>query len=166
MGSIAEMCVTGGNCVKFWDVSGSMGIPILKGSDKGEHKGKISAICLSPDSSLVASADENGFICLWCVTEMEILTTMQASCGQYEIKDLNFCPTRYWMVIAVEDEIEIFDLESKDSIVRLTRNDGINVTSICWKNDGEVLYGGYEDSTVSIWKLQSPNQQNKSNGYE
>ena len=158
-----EFCVTGGNFVKFWDCTEC--IPDLKVSSKGEHKGKITSICVAPDGSLVASADEYGMICIWDAAaaldegRKSTLCTFEASCGKFEIKNVIFSPNRYWTVIAVKDEVQIFDLETKTSIARLKREDDVSANCIAWSSDGNILFCGHDDNTVSIWKLIDSNSE-------
>lgn len=78
------------------------------------------------------------------------------------ISALVFSPNRYWLCAATEQNIKIWDLESK-SIVGELKPDfekpfGKKAVepyciSLCWSPDGSTLYSGYTDSVIRVWQV-------------
>jgi len=131
----------------------------LKWNLKG-HKNHINAITISPDGSLCASGDKSGKTILWDLNEGKLLWHLDC---QSMINDLCFSPNRYWLCSATQlGNIRIWDLESKEIVAELTLDIYSEISSnlkkpscncIAWNKNGCILYAGYADSIIRIWKL-------------
>jgi guanine nucleotide-binding protein subunit beta-2-like 1 protein len=144
-------------CVKVLELTNQK----LKWNMKG-HKGHINTVTVSPDGSLCASGDKLGHVILWDLNEGKALLNLNS---QSKINDLCFSPVRYWLCAATQTgDIRIWDLESKTIVNELIleknsemNNANINISCNCisWSGDGNILFAGYSDSIIRIWKLKN-----------
>jgi len=125
------------------------------------HTGYINTVTVSPDGSLCASGGKDGTAMLWDLNEGRHLYSLDA--GDI-INCLVFSPNRYWLCAGTDSGIKIWDLETKEEVVKAglhknhtdfhiqehTPNPG--VTSLAWSvPDGQTLYAGYTDGIIRVW---------------
>eukprot|EP01083_Nonionella_stella_P061837 160999_1 len=127
-----------------------------------QHKAQnITACAISPDCSLCATVNGNGFLYLWDTAEERFLSFLK-----YENKcnDVAFSPSRCWLCVATGDSIVISSAQTKENIVNLScnRNSINNLVCTCirWREDGDVLFSGYNDNKIRLWKVNSENNNN------
>ena len=72
--------------IHLWEMAGNSHIVILKA-----HKHAVCALKFSPDNTILASGDTGGGICLWSISDKELLATYKSSGGGY-ISNLAFSP--------------------------------------------------------------------------
>ncbi len=72
--------------IHLWNFARSEHIGILK-----KHKHAVCALIFSPDNTILASGDTGGGICLWSISDKELLATYKSSGGGY-ISNLAFSP--------------------------------------------------------------------------
>ncbi len=124
------------------------------------HTGYLNTVTVSPDGSLCASGGKDGIAMLWEVNAGRNLYSLDA---KSVIHALVFSPTRYWLVAATTKNITIWDLETKAEVATLdVEFEGLGdralqpyCTSLCWNHDGTVLFSGYTDNKVRVWKVGS-----------
>jgi len=146
--------------VKVWALQKTQLKADLKANLAG-HTGFINAVAISPDGSLCASGGKDGQAFLWDLQKGEKLYVLSDICET--IHALTFSPNRYWLCVATESKIKIWDLESSIWIAELVpdREDGNEkkplpeCISLAWSADGAILYSGYTDNKVRVWGVSS-----------
>uniref|UniRef100_A0A1I7ZAP6 Small ribosomal subunit protein RACK1 n=1 Tax=Steinernema glaseri TaxID=37863 RepID=A0A1I7ZAP6_9BILA len=140
--------------VKVWNLSNCK----LKTNHIG-HTGYINNVTVSPDGSLCASGGKDGNAMLWDLNEGKHLYTLP---GTEIVNSLAFSPNRYWLCAATGGSVKIWDLENK-SLVDELKVDSTSAkgktapqcTSLAWSTDGQVLYAGFTDNIIRVWRVFS-----------
>jgi len=148
-----SVVVSGGHDgkVKVWSLSGNW-------SNKhtiDAHPGYVTSVCISPDGSLCASGGKDGVASLWDLTDTKHLYSLGDK-GDEPINSLVFSPNRYWLSVAIGDEIRVYDLETRKLAGVLEAKDlgkGASVTCLAWSHDGAILYAGYTDNLIRAWQV-------------
>lgn len=113
------------------------------------HTGYVNTVAVSPDGSLCASGGRDGKALLWDLTECRYLTSLD--CND-TINALAFSPNRYWLCVATESAVKVFDLQHKKLVATATPDFGKEFgkkavkpmpTCVSWTPDGDQLYVGY-----------------------
>ncbi|KAK0398501.1 hypothetical protein QR680_002622 [Steinernema hermaphroditum] len=140
--------------VKVWNLSNCK----LKTNHVG-HTGYINSVTVSPDGSLCASGGKDGNAMLWDLNEGKHLYTLP---GTEIVSALAFSPNRYWLCAATGGAVKIWDLENKSLVDELKVDSssakGKNApqcTSLSWSTDGQVLYAGFTDNIIRVWRVRS-----------
>lgn len=121
------------------------------------HKGVVHSISISPDASLIASGGKEAVAKLWDLAEgkhiydLTVLST---------INSLAFSPKRYWLAMATDVSVEVWDLEIKQQI-GVDRGPPLpeNIpwaTCLKWSADGESLFVGHSDGTIMRYIVEDP----------
>lgn len=150
------------NCELHYDLPN-----VASGSEEEEvegHTGYINTITVSPDGSLCASGGKDGTAMLWDLNDGKHLYSLEA--GDI-INALAFSPNRYWLVAATNQDIKIWDLESKKIVSCLNKNvpeffgaQKVFTTpnpaciSLAWSADGTTLFAGYTDNVIRVWEVR------------
>ena len=119
------------------------------------HTGVINTLTISPDGSLVASGGKDGAAMLWDINEGKHLYSLTAGSA---INSLCFSPKNYWLVAATDKGIEIWDLESKRIIDKVSAPAKYQsplpwIVSLTWSADGHVLFAGSSDGEVYVYEV-------------
>lgn len=146
------LVVSGGwdNKVKVWDLANGKCLHTLVG-----HTNYVSTVTVSPDGSLCASGGKEGVAHLWEVNNGEPLFKINVDAP---INQIAFSPNRFWMCVATEKTLRVYDLESKSVIVELAPETSVKspeCTCIAWSADGDTLYSGYTDNIIRAWSVDS-----------
>jgi guanine nucleotide-binding protein subunit beta-2-like 1 protein len=120
------------------------------------HKGVVNTVCVSPEGSLCASAGKDGSIAIWNLKEGKFMYALEAGCEVYQ---LVFNPAKYWIGAATANGVKVFDLEKKECIADLTKDDPSFVTtiknpvclSVAWSSDSNTIFAGYSDNVIRVW---------------
>jgi len=139
--------------VKVWNLTNCR----LKTNHLG-HAGYLNTVTVSPDGSLCASGGKDGAAMLWDLNEGKHLYTLD---GQDIINALCFSPNRYWLCAATGPSIKIWDLETKSIVDELKTNvqdmndmkGSPSCISLAWSADGQILFAGYTDSIIRVFKV-------------
>eukprot|EP00013_Stygamoeba_regulata_P004027 CAMPEP_0177637216 /NCGR_PEP_ID=MMETSP0447-20121125/4855_1 /TAXON_ID=0 /ORGANISM="Stygamoeba regulata, Strain BSH-02190019" /LENGTH=324 /DNA_ID=CAMNT_0019139133 /DNA_START=71 /DNA_END=1045 /DNA_ORIENTATION=+ len=146
--------------VKTWSLSNLK----LKNTLVG-HTGNLNTVTVSPDGSLCASGGKDGTAMLWDLGQGKNLYSLDAGDN---IHALCFSPNRYWLCAATEQNIRIWDLESKSLVALLDKTTvpdfhpaGSNsakpsnpaCTSLAWSADGTTLFAGYSDDLIRVFEV-------------
>merc|ERR1719375_1642234 len=146
--------------VKVWNLN-NFTLNKNLGEALGEgHTAYLNTVTVSPDGSLCASGGKDGTAMLWDLTEGKRLYKLDAGSV---IHSLVFSPNRYWLCAATQENIKIWDLESKEMIEQLTLDNQpvgkracpIYCTSLCWSSDGSTLFAGYTDNIIRVYSVTS-----------
>jgi guanine nucleotide-binding protein subunit beta-2-like 1 protein len=127
------------------------------------HTGYVNSISIAPDGSLCATGGKEGSIKLWDLNDTSNLYSLE---GGDTINALSFSPNKFWLAAATDSGVRVFDLQSKDEIAHLVKNDdnekefttteydaNPNALSISWASDGLTLYTGYTDGIIRVWSV-------------
>ncbi|KYQ99960.1 G beta like protein [Tieghemostelium lacteum] len=162
--------VSGGwdNKVKIWDIKTFKCTHTLS-----EHSEYINTVTISPDGSLCASGGKDHYACLWELSSGKPLYKLDA---RNVINALAFSPNKYWLCAATNDRIIVWDLLTKMEILSIvpeikvqTQTQNVNqkktkkepkvkipsCLSLAWSADGQVLYAGYTDNVIRVYKIAS-----------
>ena len=126
---------------------------LLKG-----HAQEITALHLSPDSSLLASGDEQGNACVWRVPP--VLNDAAPLCSlaaDNKVRTLAISPNSRWIVAATWDvhHLHRWELTSPDPAAAhktLTGHTSL-VSSVAFSHDSVHLATGSLDETARVWKI-------------
>lgn len=97
---------------------------------------------------------------LWDLQEGKHLYSLTA--GE-KIHSICFSPNRYWLCASTNNNILVWDLESKEIIDKIetkdNENEKKNGSSFCismiWSPDGSGLFTGYIGGQLKFWKLNN-----------
>lgn len=135
---------------KIWDLETRTCLHTLN----HQHGNYVSTVTVSPDGSLCATGGKDGLACLWDVATGESLFQIDA---QAAINQIAFSPTRFWMCVATEKTVDVYDLQLKSRIVELVSEVVVKkapeCTCVAWSADGNTLYTGYTDNMIRAWSV-------------
>jgi guanine nucleotide-binding protein subunit beta-2-like 1 protein len=136
--------------VKVWSLSDFRCAATLRG-----HQSGVNTVTVSPDGSLCASAGRDGVAKLWDLTRSEHL--YELTCNE-PINQIVFSPNRYWLCVATDSGLRVYDLETKEVVSQLepesTQKNKPQCTSMAWSADGNTLYSGHTDGIVRKWNVK------------
>lgn len=119
------------------------------------HPGYVTSVCISPDGSLCASGGKDGVASLWDLAEKKDLYSLGDK-GDEPINSLVFSPNRYWLSVAIGDQIRVYDLAQRKLAGILEAKDSekaATVTCLAWSHDGAILYAGYTDNLIRAYQV-------------
>ncbi|CCW68564.1 unnamed protein product [Phytomonas sp. Hart1] len=135
--------------VKVWDLAEGRCRHTLEG-----HTGFVTTVTVSPDGSLCASGGKEGVARLWAINTGESLFEVNVEAA---INQIAFSPNRFWMCVATEKNVRVYDLEAKKVIIELTPETTSKripeCTCVAWSADGNTLYTGYTDNLIRVWSI-------------
>lgn len=79
------------------------------------------------------------------------------------INSLCFSPNRYWLCAATHTSIQIWDLEAKrivhdisvkDTVTHTNKAIALRCTSLHWSAEGSLLFAGYADGKIRLFKFE------------
>ncbi|KAJ1961564.1 Guanine nucleotide-binding protein subunit beta-2-like 1 [Dipsacomyces acuminosporus] len=126
----------------------------------GGHRDHIHTVAVSTDGSVCASGGREGKVMLWNLTSYQHLHSFNTGDS---IHSLAFSPSQSWLAAATTSHIHIWDIATRLTICKLyTKSIGDSPSaaepkclSLAWSADGSVLFGGYSDSTIRVWEVES-----------
>jgi guanine nucleotide-binding protein subunit beta-2-like 1 protein len=129
------------------------------------HKAQINSLDMAPKTSYLASGGKDGLAIIWNLVEGKFL-------GQTEtdspINCVLFAPKKYWLVLGTETGIRVWDLPSKEFVVEIKatpieplqgkgQGKAIGCTSLAWNKSGNLLFAGFTDNYIRVYKIVSAN---------
>eukprot|EP01083_Nonionella_stella_P284342 967940_1 len=158
-----ELFFVTGDSNKTLNVWRYQGTDVYHSTSLRQHKAQtITGCTISPDGSLCATVNENGYIYLWDTSlgpyEARFLLFLKHE-FESECNDVVFSPDRFWLCVATEDSINVLNLETKEFIANLSCDRNLIATCTCvrWREDGDILFSGYNDGKIRIWRVHSEN---------
>lgn len=135
------------NSVKVWNVNEGKCERVL-----GKHESYVTTVAVSPDGSICASGSKDGKTFLW---DMNTGASLFMIDTESPINQVAFSPNRFWMCVATEKNLSVYDLEECKCIAVLTPDGDkpSECTTIAWSADGSTLYSGHKDNIIRVWSV-------------
>lgn len=152
--------------VGFWDGK----VRIFKVQDKCEklfeldaHKGRVLSVSFTPDGQWLMTGGSDHKVCMWNIKTGQKVISFTAP---QVVNAIAASPSRAWICAATYEGIAVWDIQNKTQIdlvqpnfpeLGTKRHEGRtpDCTSICWSNDGSVLYAGYNNGEIRVWEVRS-----------
>lgn len=141
--------------IKVWDNQNMT----LKHTFVG-HTSQINSLDMAPKTFYLASGGRDGVAMVWNLVEGKFLGKVDCDIS---INCVHFAPKKYWLVIGTDHGIKIWDLPSKEIVHTITEhsldpsvNDSkkpIACTSLAWNKNGNLLFAGFADSYIRVYKI-------------
>ena len=168
----ANPCVATGGAdggIRLWKVDQAGTNLSFRGEYTGAgaaHDDAVVAMTVSPDGSILCSADAGGAVKLWDITASEedapkflyqlpritewVPEGEPAKPNDERVVGVSFNPMRYWSCVATDKSVEIVDLETKQFVEQITLSawGDVTISAQCWSNDGHSLLLGLSDGRV------------------
>ncbi|CAE7528971.1 RACK1 [Symbiodinium natans] len=116
------------------------------------HTAAVHAVEISPDGSLLASGGRDGTVLLWDVQETKLLLALEVG---HCVNALVYNPMQYWLAVATDEGVEVWELEQKSRMALLTPGPaaaGSIATTLRWTPQGKSLLVGYSTGVVEVYK--------------
>ncbi len=141
--------------IKVWDNT----TMTLKHTFVG-HKSQINSLDMAPKTSYLASGGKDGLAFIWNLVEGKHLSQTDAGSP---INCVLFAPKKYWLILGTDNGIKVWDLPSKEYIaeIKATPIDPnqekmtgpIACTSLAWNKSGNLLFAGFADNYIRVYKI-------------
>ncbi|KAI3886768.1 hypothetical protein MKX03_027224 [Papaver bracteatum] len=136
--------------IKLWNTLGECKYTIQDGDS---HTNWVSCVRFIPQTSspTIVSASWDKTVKVWNLTNCSSLDAGGI------IHGLCFSPNRYWLCVATEEGVQIWDYQSKSLIqdLKIEPESGENKRVYCsgmnWSSDGSTLFTGYTDGVIRVW---------------
>jgi guanine nucleotide-binding protein subunit beta-2-like 1 protein len=113
----------------------------------------------------LASGSKDGQAMIWNLIEGKFLGKID--CGT-PINAVLFSSKKYWIVMGTEQGIKVWDLPKKTIVCELaaepldpalkTMKKPISCTSLAWNKNGNLLFSGWSDNYIRVYKIVSPSK--------
>ncbi|TBU59439.1 quinon protein alcohol dehydrogenase-like superfamily, partial [Dichomitus squalens] len=134
--------------VRIWDTEGGALITVLRG-----HSGPILDVAFSPDGKFVLSASEDKKAKIWPVSGGECTLSFKHFNSVYAA---GFSPDgRYVATTSWDHTVRLFKVEDGSLVRRLWEHEGAPVRHVVFSPDGETLWSGADDGSVSGRRLSN-----------
>lgn len=118
------------------------------------HDADVTAICVSKNGQLAASADKDGRIDIWDTTAWTALATLGDSADTKSVSALAFSSDGKLLAAAGKsDRVVIWDLASRQRTYTLELKE--TVTSLAFYPAGGSIVIGTKDSSIAIWNYRN-----------
>jgi guanine nucleotide-binding protein subunit beta-2-like 1 protein len=124
------------------------------------HTAQINSLDMAPKTSYLASGGKDGQAMIWNLVDGKFLGATDVGCN---INCVLFAPKKYWLVIGTDKGIKVWDLPTKEFIVDLTAEPldanqlkmkkPIACTSLAWNKSGNLLFAGFSDNYIRVYKI-------------
>ena len=143
------------NTIRLWDIAAHTAKAVLEG-----HTNDVSSVAFSPDGKLLASGSYDSTIKLWEVATGKELATLKES-GQYPSQPYSVASSPDGKSLASSSGwgVRLWDMTTFKEKTTL-EGKSIRVLSVAFSPDGKLLaFGGMKHETVSIWNMETSNEQ-------
>ncbi len=115
------------------------------------HNGVVSSVAWAPDGQFLATATDNGMVCLWNPDNGQLIRRLQTL--DSPISDIAWTPDGANLAVAGDGPvIRVLRAESLEVIRSLGAPTGRSrAISLSWSPDGHELAAGYGDGKLNIW---------------
>lgn len=118
---------------------------------------------MAPKTSYLASGGKDGLAIIWNLVDGKFLGQTEADSP---INCVLFAPKKYWLVLGTETGIRVWDLPSKEFVVDIkatpiepvqgkSKGKPIGCTSLAWNKSGNLLFAGFTDNYIRVYKIVS-----------
>jgi guanine nucleotide-binding protein subunit beta-2-like 1 protein len=132
------------------------------------HKAQINSIDMVQNSSYLASGSRDGTTMVWDLINGKFLTSYDC---ESPVNVVLFSQKLYWLIIGTDEGIKVLDLPSR-SILQNIQETSMNAndiqqgskkhlgcTALAWNKSGNIIYSGWTDNNIRVYKLESAEQQ-------
>lgn len=136
-----------GSALTLWDTASAQALRSFKG-----HKAALSAVALSPDERLAASADVSGQVLLWSLQPGRLeqtLPKLSEAVGQCV-----FHPNGRLLLVAAGPSLSLWDIDAAKFQWSLNYAHGSFIRDIEISRDGRLAYSLGEDRVLRSWDLK------------
>jgi WD40 repeat protein len=131
--------------VKIWNVKTADLITTLSTSIK-----HVYSVAWSPDGSKIAATGASGQVLLWDTSKWTLQATIATSGGTSSAFQVTWNPTGTQFAVAVSNEIQVWDVEKKQTIFAISNSDGA-VYTVAWSPDGSKVASIGGNNILRIW---------------
>lgn len=124
------------------------------------HKAQINSLAMAPKTSYLASGGKDGLALIWNLVDGKFLGQTEA---ESPINVVLFAPKKYWLVLGTETGIKVWDLPAKEFVADIKAspieksaekaNQVIGCTSLAWNRNGNLLFAGFTDGHIRVYKI-------------
>ena len=142
--SAVAIAPSGSGEITFWDVPSRTVIRRVK-----ENPGAVTGVALLPDSSLLASVDNNKTISLWEVATGERKTSIQW--GTQDVSSIGFSPDGETMV---SSGVHVSLWDARTGQARISLTDQLGFSYAVFSGDGRRLAAAGPEHSIYVWELE------------
>ncbi|VUC33404.1 unnamed protein product [Clonostachys rosea] len=133
--------------VQLWKIGSSHDIVLLEG-----HRGAITAISFSADSSRLASGSEDGAINLWDIETGINLATFKGHGGW--VTDIKFSPNSHWLASGSNDTtLKLWDAKLGACVSTLEESHSGNINVVAFSPNSKWLASA--SKTIKLWDIET-----------
>jgi WD40 repeat protein len=164
------------NTAVLWNIDGTeLARCTTDGDGRSVHSRSINAIALGTDSGgnlFLASAGEDGFLALWRVTGTSCIFARYysdgGSPGMGQVESVTFGPdAQSWLAAGFGNGLVRVWREDRPTSPRLVfQADPVDVNTLDYSPDGDLLATGADDDLVRLWEAQSGDPVETFTGHE
>lgn len=147
-----EQCVTcgGDGHIRFFDIDTG---DLTAEWDSGQHE--VNSVAFHPHQNQLASAGDDGTVCVWDISSQVRLHTIRAYDG-VPVYGVSYSPDgKAIYACGQPNDVLILDAESEQVIDRLTGLHERSVEAIAVSSDGRVLATASSDHVLGLWNLET-----------
>ncbi|KAJ7757881.1 hypothetical protein B0H16DRAFT_656696 [Mycena metata] len=139
-----------------WDAS----LLVLEG-----HTSSVNMVSLSPKGGRVASASDDGRVCVWDTSNGAQISSLHGHVGP--VKSVEYSPDSSYLVSGgVDATVRIWDaITGSSQFIFVGHKDSVKVVIFSGDGDGYKIASGSDDKTVAIWDAQGKKQLASLNGH-
>jgi len=143
------------NSIILWDIRTNKAIYKILA-----HPEPITAIDISPDSTLILSSSYDGLVRFWDMVKGTCLKTMMAESGSnFAVSDCKFAPNgKYFLISSMNEKLGLYNYENeqlKSYTGKQNNNLAIEAKIVKDSQGQSVVMSGSEDGRLITWDLNS-----------
>ncbi|KAJ7511516.1 WD40-repeat-containing domain protein [Mycena galericulata] len=137
-----------------WDAS----LLVLEG-----HTSSVNMVSLSPKGGRVASASDDGLVCVWDTSNGAQISSLPGHVGP--VKSVEYSPDSAYLVSGgLDATVRIWDaITGSSRFIFVGHKDSVKVA--IFSSDGHKIVSGSDDNTVAIWDVLGNQQLASLNGH-
>lgn len=117
------------------------------------QEGWLNIVVFSPDGKLLATASDDGSLCLWSMPDGKLVRKLEPGFG--EIKSADFSPNNLLLTASTwEGYIGLWEI-SNGNLLRTIKNENRGFKDVKFSPDGSTLAAGLDDGTIQLWSVSN-----------